>query len=65
MDPTSDLYQMVMRLANDDLIDHATWCNALAYLSGDYKPINHRLCQLSFFRCLEAHKESHGHLQLA
>lgn len=39
-----------------DLIDHATWCNALRYLDGDYR--NHNLCRTAFMRCMKLETEN-------
>ena len=35
-------------------IDHATFCNAVHYINGDYEPRNHTLCRNAFKRCLRA-----------
>lgn len=39
-------------LAYDGDIDHATWCNALRYIDGEYELRNHTLCRNAFKRCL-------------
>lgn len=38
-----------MRLYDNELIDHATWCNALRYDEGDYR--DHRLCRNAWLLC--------------
>lgn len=36
-------------LYDSNKIDHATWCNALRYIEGDYK--DHKLCRIAYRRC--------------